>query len=87
MAGWRRPCLPTTSSARVSGDGYEEAWLACRLIAEGAGAAGLVRMYRLVGACPDPRAAAVAAARRHVLRLSRVAFTAHGRDYLTGHRG
>lgn len=63
---------------------YEEAWLACRLIATRAGQAGLVRLYRLVGASPDVSATAVAAALRQVLHESSAAFTARWRDYLTG---
>jgi hypothetical protein len=63
---------------------YEEAWLACRLIAERAGKAGLVRIYRLVGASPDVSATAVAAALRQVLRESSAEFTAQWRSYLTG---
>ena len=33
---------------------YEEAWSACRLIAERAGPAGLLRLYRAVGTADDP---------------------------------
>jgi hypothetical protein len=63
---------------------YEEAWLACRLIAARAGQAGLVRIYRLVGASPDVSATAVAAALRQVLHKSSAEFTAQWRSYLTG---
>ena len=63
---------------------YEQAWLACRLIAARAGQAGLVRIYRLVGASPDLSATAVSAALRQVLHLSSAAFTAQWRNYLTG---
>jgi hypothetical protein len=33
---------------------YEEAWSACRLIADRAGAAALIRLYRAVGTAADP---------------------------------
>jgi hypothetical protein len=66
---------------------YEEAWLACRLIAARAGQAGLVRIYRLVGASPDVSVTAVAAALRQVLHVSTAVFTAQWRDYLTGELG
>jgi hypothetical protein len=36
---------------------YEEAWSACRLIAERAGPAGLLGLYRTVGTAEDPAAA------------------------------
>ncbi len=36
---------------------YEEAWSACRLIAERAGPAALIRLYRTVGTAGDPAAA------------------------------
>jgi hypothetical protein len=36
---------------------YEEAWSACRLIADRAGAAALIRLYRAVGTAADPAAA------------------------------
>jgi hypothetical protein len=36
---------------------YEEAWSACRLIANRAGAAALIRLYRAVGTAADPAAA------------------------------
>ena len=35
---------------------YEEAWSACRLIADRAGGAGLLRLYRAVGTASDPAA-------------------------------
>jgi hypothetical protein len=61
---------------------YQEAWLACRLIAQLAGQAGLARIYRLVGASPNVSATAVAAALRRVLRVTSAVFTARWRDYL-----
>lgn len=66
---------------------YEEAWLACRLIASRAGQAGLVTFYRLVGASPDVSATAVTAALAHVLHESITTFTAQWRGYLTGQLG
>lgn len=36
---------------------YEEAWSACRLIADRAGPAALIRLYRAVGTAADPAAA------------------------------
>jgi hypothetical protein len=66
---------------------YQEAWLACRLIAQRAGQAGLVRFYRLVGAAVDVSATAVASALRQVLHETSAAFTAQWRAYLTGQLG
>jgi hypothetical protein len=43
---------------------YEEAWSACRLIADRAGPAALVRLYRAVGTAADPSAALDAQLRR-----------------------
>jgi hypothetical protein len=45
---------------------YEEAWSACRLIADIAGPAALVRLYRAVGTAPDPSGALDAQLRRTV---------------------
>jgi hypothetical protein len=53
---------------------YEEAWLACRLVAERYGEDRLVRLYRAAGARPD--------ALRRVLGLDTAGFTALWRDYL-----
>ncbi|MEP7020223.1 MAG: hypothetical protein ABI808_06195 [Pseudonocardiales bacterium] len=66
---------------------YEEAWLACRLIAARAGQDGLVKVYRLVGASPDVGASALSAALRTVLHLTPAAFTAQWRSYLVGTLG
>jgi hypothetical protein len=56
---------------------YEQAWLACRLIAGRVGAAGLVRFYRQVSAAArSVPATAVAAGLRATLRLSVPSFTA-----------
>jgi len=69
---------------------YESAWLACRLIADLAGQAGLVRFYRAVGAeaasgaTPDQ---AVESVLRSQLHLSTAAFTARWRTYLHAQLG
>lgn len=55
---------------------YEEAWLACRMIAERYGESTLVRLYREAGR-QDPDAAL-----RSVLGLTTDRFTAQWRDYL-----
>lgn len=54
---------------------YEEAWSACRLIAERAGRAALVRLYRAVGTADDP-AAAVDAELRRTLGMGTAQFVA-----------
>lgn len=74
--------LPSESdfaSARGGGAVYEQAWLACRLIATRAGQAALVHFYQLVGASLQPADTAVAAAMRTVLHESVAAFTAQWR--------
>jgi hypothetical protein len=62
---------------------YEQAWLACRLIAARAGEAGLVRLYRLVGGSEDTEEHAVTAAVQSVLHEPPARFVAQWRDYLT----
>ncbi|MEU8796680.1 hypothetical protein [Spirillospora sp. NPDC048819] len=62
-------------SARLS-QSYQEAWLACRMIAGRYGEATLVRLYRTAGRVPE------ATALRDVLGLTRDRFTALWRDYL-----
>lgn len=57
---------------------YEEAWSACRLIAERAGPAGLLRLYRAVGTAGDP-AAAVETQLRRVLGMGSAEFVAEWR--------
>jgi hypothetical protein len=64
-------------SARLS-VAYEEAWSACRLIANRAGPAALVRLYRAVGTATDP-AAAVDAQLRKTLGWSYGQFVAEWR--------
>jgi hypothetical protein len=61
---------------------YEQSWLACRLIAERAGPAGLVRLYRLVGASADGPDAAVQHAVQSVLHESLAGFLVQWRRYL-----
>ena len=61
---------------------YEQSWLACRLIAERAGVAGLVRFYRLVGQDGTDPAHAAAAGLQAVLHESEASFTAQWRAYL-----
>jgi hypothetical protein len=61
---------------------YEASWLACRLIAQRVGQAGLVRFYRAVGTALSPRAQALAHAFRSVLRETQRAFTVQWRGYL-----
>lgn len=62
---------------------YEEAWLACRLIAQEIGQHGLVSFYRAVGvaARTDP-AGATATAFRQLLHTTEAAFTTRWRSYL-----
>ncbi|MGH3239496.1 MAG: hypothetical protein ACRDNL_03895, partial [Spirillospora sp.] len=62
-------------SPRLS-QAYQEAWLACRMIADRYGEATLVRLYRTAGRVPEE------AALRDVLRLTRARFTAQWRGYL-----
>ncbi|MFA1547456.1 hypothetical protein [Actinomadura chokoriensis] len=55
---------------------YQEAWLACRMVADRYGEATLVRLYRAAGRVPE------ATALRDVLGLTRDRFTAQWRDYV-----
>ncbi len=66
---------------------YEQAWLACRLIAAKAGTAGLVRFYRQVGGALLPANYALAQALHGVLHESPAAFTAQWRHYLIAQLG
>ncbi|MFC4906829.1 hypothetical protein [Actinomadura gamaensis] len=76
--------LPTALPSRGDFDGasgrlsqaYQEAWLACRMVADRYGEATLVRLYRAAGREPE------AAALRRVLGIPPDAFTADWRDYL-----
>jgi hypothetical protein len=85
----RRGVLPTAlpgdaafDTGGSSASAYEQAWLACRLIATRAGARGLVRFYRSVGGSPSVPGTAVAAALRSVLHETTTAFTGQWRAYL-----
>lgn len=90
IAAGRLPAaLPPDSAFRGSNSGlaavYEQAWLACRLIAADAGPAGLVRLYRLVGTAQlGTRSAAqvLAAGVQSVLHESVSAFTRQWRASL-----
>jgi hypothetical protein len=62
-------------SPRLS-QAYQEAWLACRMVADRYGEAALVRLYRAAGRAPEE------AALRDVLGLTRDRFTALWRDYV-----
>jgi hypothetical protein len=66
---------------------YESAWLACRSVAARAGAAGLVRLYRLVGAGLDTASAAVTAGIHTVLHESVAAFIAQWRHDMVAELG
>jgi hypothetical protein len=74
--------LPTVADFR--GDSprlalaYEEAWSACRFLAQRIGPAGLLRFYRAVGTAADP-AAAVDAQLRRTAGMSLAQFTARWR--------
>ncbi|MEU5989529.1 hypothetical protein ABZ806_11150 [Spirillospora sp. NPDC047418] len=62
-------------SPRLS-QAYQEAWLACRMVAGRYGEATLVRLYRAAGRAPE------ATALRDVLGLTRDRFTTLWRDYM-----
>jgi hypothetical protein len=70
------------SSGTVLAAQYEQAWLACRLIAARVGQSGLVRFYRAVGTALAPKAEAVAAAFRTVLHEPQATFVQQWRTYL-----
>jgi hypothetical protein len=62
-------------SPRLS-QSYQEAWLACRMVADRYGEAALVRLYRAAGRRSE------AAALREVLNVTPARFTSMWRDYL-----
>ena len=66
---------------------YEEGWTACRLIASRAGTAGLVRLYRMVGASQEPGSRAVDPALRSVLHLTYPRFVASWRGAVRAELG
>jgi hypothetical protein len=92
VAGGRLPArLPpdadfTPDSGRAA-QAYQESWLACRLIADRVGPAGLVRLYRMVATAIEPADAATSDALREVLHESVPQFTARWRAYLVEQLG
>ena len=66
---------------------YEEAWIACRLIVQRVGVAGLVRLYREVGATPGRGGAAVDRALRRVVGVSTKDFVAQWRALVRAELG
>jgi hypothetical protein len=78
----RRLPEPGAFTGRAAGRAYEEAWLACRLIASRAGQAGLVRLYRMVGRDGAAAQGAAAHAARRVLGEPISRFVAQWRAYL-----
>lgn len=82
--------LPSEAAFDTAGQApsaYEQAWLACRLIAQRAGPASLVRFYRLVGASSQDAGGAVASGLHAVLHESTAQFTAQWRSYLEAQLG
>ena len=80
--------LPTDAEfAAASGPAlaalYQEAWLACRLVADRAGLPGLIRFYRLVGQRPGPSGPRVTAGVAAVLRMTVEDFTTDWRAFLS----
>jgi hypothetical protein len=86
LAGDVPAALPADSAFAAGAPGraqaYEQAWLACRLLAARAGVVGLARFYRAVGTAVAPAAQAVATALHAAVGLSLAAFTAQWRAYL-----
>ena len=78
--------LPADTAFSAGGAGlasaYEQAWLACRLIAQLGGQDGLVRFYRTAAGAVLPVADAVATGLRDATGLTLSAFTARWRSYL-----
>jgi hypothetical protein len=87
VAGTVPAALPTdaefAAGAARAAQAYEESWLACRLIAARAGTAGLLRLYRTVGASAAPGDGPVTTGMRAVLHESVAQFVAQWRAYLT----
>jgi hypothetical protein len=85
-AGTVPASLPADADFEAGGarlpQAYEEAWLACRLIAAQIGQDGLVRFYRAVASAVEPAAEAVAGAMTEFLHESTDAFTSQWRAYL-----
>ncbi len=61
---------------------YEEAWLACRMVADRYGEQTAVRLYRAVGQSSDTGTAAAADGLHTVLGVTLAQFTAQWRDYV-----
>ncbi|ELS52606.1 hypothetical protein [Streptomyces viridochromogenes] len=84
--------LPSDADFGFSGDAgrlaraYESGWMACRMIADRWGEAGLVKFYRAVGA-HERRAGAVEDALKDVLGTSLEEFTGEWREYLRAQLG
>ncbi len=78
----RLPAAADFDATATSPQAYQQAWLACRLIAAEVGARGLVRFYRLVGADPAAPDVAAATALRTVLHESLTRFTGQWRAYV-----
>jgi len=81
VAAGRLPAALPAAAAFAGGSprlsqAYQEAWLACRMVADRYGEATLVRLYRAAGRVPE------AAALGDVLGLTRERFTALWRDYV-----
>lgn len=78
--------LPSDDNFAASGPAlarvYEQAWLACRLIAQRTGQAGLVRFYRSIGTALEPAAPALAHAFTSVLHEPESAFARQWRAYV-----
>lgn len=87
IAAGRVPtALPDDAAFAASGAAlaraYEQAWLACRLIADRAGTDGLVRFYRTAAAALLPAAQALTTALSAAVHESLATFTARWRAYL-----
>ncbi|MEO6886266.1 MAG: hypothetical protein ABI232_08290 [Jatrophihabitantaceae bacterium] len=78
--------LPTddalASASKGAAAAYEQAWLACRLIAARVGQVALMRFYDAVGTATAPPGPVMAAAMNGVLHESLSSFTAQWRAYL-----
>lgn len=82
-AGTVPAVLPSDAEFAANGAvSYEQAWLACRLIASKVGIAGLLHFYRTVGATAEPGDGPVSAGLSAVLHESLAQFTGEWRRYL-----
>jgi hypothetical protein len=91
QAGQVPQALPSAtelaSTSPRAAQAYEEAWLACRLVASLGGQDGLVRLYREVGGSQASSDQAVAQGLQDVVHLTTDAFTARWRDYVRAQLG